>query len=516
MKQMKEIQSVSQLLEYHAEHGENALAVIGEQTSETYGSLNDKAEGLAAALEELGIHKGDRVVVKAENSIDLFIAIFGCLKAGAVFVLVHAKATSHNLNYIIKNCEARALIIEGDISNETPDLIYISISDQLWPGKENIFCFHELLKTTKKRKKIVCLGTDIVTILYTSGSTGYPKGIVETNQAVLFAVRAINQVIHNRKTDRILCGLPVAFDYGLYQVFLAFEAGAALVICKDLSNPLLIPKLLQQYQITGFPLVPSIATALVRTRLLERIELPCLRYITSTGDTLHVEIIERLAAILPHVSIFPMYGLTECKRVSILNPADYERHKTSVGKPLPNTAVYVADEAGNRLYPGEEGELIVLGQHVMKGYWKDEELTHSRFFIDKETGMQALRTNDTFKMDKEGFLYYIARKESLIKSSGHRLGAGEIERVVSQIRGVYEVCAMGIPDPAKGQAVFIAVSISGAEVTKDQIITKFYEYFVEDIALRYVWISNEHLPKTLNGKIDRQALKAIMSKNEER
>jgi acyl-CoA synthetase (AMP-forming)/AMP-acid ligase II len=468
-------------IEYYARLTPNAIAAKDNNNEVTYAELNDNASIFSSYLAVKNVTKGDRIIILGSNCIEFIVAMYGCLKAGVIFIPLNDATTINRREYIKKNSNAKTII--------TPTIVNEALSS-----------YAEL----PKPHHVNISDDDIAFIIYTSGTTGYPKGVIEPHGSVLFAVSSINNVLENNSDDKLLCGLPLSFDYGLYQVFLAFDVGATLILIQNLNHTLSLPKILHENNITGFPLVPSVASALVNSRLLERISLPSLRYITSTGDSFHTDYIDKLLRINSNISIFPMYGLTECKRVSILTPRDYPKHKNSVGKPIPGTFTYLIDSNGSKVKDNQSGVLVVCGKHVMSGYWEDKDETDKRFFIDKESGCRALITNDIFSIDSYGYLYYIGRDDSIIKSNGYRIGVTEVEHVILQLPNVIEVCAFGENAGAKGQSVALHIYNQKRELTIEQVKECFYDYFSDDVVLGRVVFHQEALKKTVNGKLDRR------------
>ena len=501
---------ITEYLEYYAKNTPHALAVKDNASSVTYFKLNQKAERFSKLLINMGVNKCDRIIIIGDNCVEFIIAIYGCLKAGAIFIPLHTSTTKNRIQYIIENSECKVIITTNsetidDIENDITIIPFLN-EDQLY---NNFAVFHKITEKSNNKYKNAVNEDDIAIIIYTSGTTGYPKGVVESHKSIAFSVNSINSVIGNTSKDRILCGLPLSFDYGLYQVFLAFSVGAALILIPDFHNPLSLPRVLAEEKISGFPLVPSVAASLIHSKLLERISLPHLRYITSTGDTFHLEHINKFKELWPNVLIFPMYGLTECKRVSILSPNDYIGHENSVGKPIPGTSAYIVDENGNKLKENETGILIVSGPHVMNGYWRDKAETIKRFFINAENHQNSLITNDIFYMDIDGFLYYVGRDEAIIKSNGYRIGVSEIERIITQLDSVVEVCAIGIEDKERGQIIVLHIYSNDKNLSEDNIRKQFYTYFSRDIVIKTIIFHKKALPKTTNGKLDRRFLAAM-------
>lgn len=508
--QQNKFRILSEYIEFFAQKNGEKTAVIYDNVKLTYCELEKQTNQFAAFISSLDIVPGDRVILKLENSIRFVIAFFGCIKSGLICVPIHPATPNKKLEYIVKNCKASLCItnsridsedelpIRSFIYTEEDDFVSEPIPSYRWNQVMNSKAIYEKREISEKETAV---------IIYTSGTTGDPKGVVEPHENILFVVDAINKELKNSDTDVILCGLPLSFDYGLYQLFLSFSAGATLVLVNDFSVPMAIPKILKDYHITGFPLVPSIAAALLNSRLLDRIQLPDLRYITSTGDIFPLAHIDALKSLLDHVKIFPMYGLTECKRVSILTESENIKYRASVGKPLTGTEVYVIDHDGEKLPPNHIGELVIEGNHVMNGYWEDREETDQKFYFDLDSGKKRLYSGDLFQMNEEGYLYYIGRNELVIKCRGFRVSPIQIENVIYDMKGIKEVCIFGVENEHMGQEITGVVVSEEASITEGDIVTHCKNYLERETIPKNLIISQEPLPKTKNGKIDRQYIK---------
>jgi acyl-coenzyme A synthetase/AMP-(fatty) acid ligase len=343
-------------------------------------------------------------------------------------------------------------------------------------------------------------------LIYTSGSTGTPKGVICPHRQVLFATRAINSVLRNTPNDVILCGLPLSFDYGLYQIFLSFDSGALLVLEPSFQNPLVIPGLLQRWGVTGFPGVPSLFASLLRSGFLARMKFEKLRYLTSTGDVFPEAQMAELESVLPGVYVIPMYGLTECKRVCMWQLGELPRREGSVGKPLSGTSAEVVDEELNIVPAGQVGELVVRGPHLTDGYWNDPQYTADRFRKQKN-GDFLLRTGDLFRKDADGYLYFIGRMTGLIKSHGERISPVELETYLASIKYVVEACAVGVPDTEAGHVLCAFVVASPGNLGSDVVQLKCRQNLRSVLCPKYVFVENNALPRNQNGKIDRAGLR---------
>jgi len=347
---------------------------------------------------------------------------------------------------------------------------------------------------------------DLATIIYTSGTTGNPKGVMLSHLNMVSAINSITQYIQNREDDIIINVLPLSFDYGLYQVLMAFKFGGTVVLEQSFTYPFQIIQRMMEEKVTGFPGVPTIFAILLSLKNPENQELPHLRYITNTAAALPPAHVEQLATLFPHVRIYSMYGLTECKRVSYLPPEDILRKPSSVGFAIPNEEVWIEDENGQRAAPGIVGELVVRGSNVMRGYWGLPEETAQVLKPGKYPGEVVLHTGDLFRTDDDGCLYFIGRKDDMIKSRGERISPKEIEQCLCELEEISEAAVIGIPDDILGQAIVAYVRCSTENKVSEKSVLKHCQENLEDFMVPREVRFIEEFPKNSNGKIDKRAL----------
>lgn len=504
---------VQQFLETAAaQRPEKTALVCGEQRW-TYQQLDEAANRLAHALQSTGVQRGDRVTILLENSAEAVIAIFAALKAGGTFMVLHPGTKPEKLTRLLEDAEPAALVTDAARVRDALHVVAAapSLRCLVWAddaplalhGRLRSLGWSELRAFSAERPACTSIDADLATLIYTSGSTGQPKGVMSTHLNMVTATTSINGYLQNTPEDVILDVLPLAFDYGLYQVMLAFQVCARLVLEKSFAFPTRTVALLEREQVSGLPGVPTLFALLFRYPGLLRRELPALRYITNTGAPLPTSYIERLRATFPQARLFSMYGLTECKRVSYLPPDELDRRPTSVGVAIPNTEVWVAGEKGQRLPPGEVGELVVRGSHVTRGYWRAPELTAHRFRPGPIAGETVLYTGDLFKTDADGFLYFVARKDDVIKTRGEKVGPREVEEAVCRLPGVAEAAVIGVPDSLLGQAISLVVApLDGAPLTERDIRAHCARSLDGFMQPKYVTIV-AGLPHTENGKVDK-------------
>lgn len=498
---MKQI--ILQWLLAQVEQRPDKTAVIFRGERISYKQVYRKAKEVCLWLQKNGIRRGERVIICAKNSDKFIYCIFGVLMNRACFVPVNPKIDKKQFWYILRNCEPDCILTDRNLSEEglleeSPKVKAVSIEE----------CYEEDVMDISLQLFDENEEEDLVAIIYTSGTSRFPKGVVERNRQVVFATTAINQVIKNTNADTILCGLPLSFDYGLYQVFLSFQAGACLVLEEDFSKSMGIPKLLLEYEVTGFPGVPSLFNLLLRSRVLEYCEFPKLRYLTSTGDTFSAGTIKKLKSLLPYVTVYPMYGLTECKRVSIMPYGFDETRPEAVGLPLPGVTTKVVNEQNEEVPRGEIGQLVVDGPNIMDGYWNNFFETAIKYRYVEQEDRVLLYTGDLFRMDEEGYLYFEGRRENFIKSRGFKVSPMEVEQVLYSIEGVNQAAVYGLQDSVLGEKVAATLQIT-KKIDKKYIQKECEGKLQMEKIPNEIRLVRTELPKTINGKVDRKELKRM-------
>jgi long-chain acyl-CoA synthetase len=494
-------------------------ALVCNRKTFTYGELETRANRLASSLIAGGIQRGDRVAVYLENSPEAVISIFAILKAGAVFSVVNPTTKVDKVSHILNNCRAAGLItnrtkldtVSGALAS-APHLHSVWVAGglsatesattkrlvDLTAALENVD-----LSAVPPNKK--CIDIDLAALIYTSGSSGRPKGVMLTHLNIVSAATSITTYLENRSDDIILSVLPLSFDYGLYQVLMAFQVGGTVVLERSFTYPYRIIELLKQEHITAFPIVPTISAVLLQLDLSVH-RFPFLRCITNTAAALPTRHIRQLRDSFPNVKIFSMYGLTECKRVSYLPPEQIDIRATSVGRAMPNEEVYIVDDNGQRVSAGTVGELVVRGSNVMKGYWDSQEETDKVLKPGPLPGEKVLHTGDLFRMDEEGYLYFIGRKDDIIKTRGEKVSPREVEDVLHAMPGVAEAAVIGVPDEVLGAAIKAVIRLQvGVNCTAEQVIDWCSLKLENFMVPKFVDFQGE-LPKISNGKIDKREL----------
>ncbi|HKW62487.1 MAG TPA: AMP-binding protein [Candidatus Acidoferrum sp.] len=510
---------VEELLELSARKTPDKTALVCGERRLTYEELEEQANRLAHALIEHGVSRGDRVAIYLENSVEVVLSIFAVLKAGAVFLVINPTTKPDKLAYILNNCRAVALITNSPKSAAVakPGAPLPFLNTILVAGMNSIPANYARLRTfpldnvfhgdryptLPPPKK--CIDIDLAALIYTSGSTGKPKGVMLTHLNIISAATSITTYLETTPDDVILNVLPLSFDYGLYQVLMAFKVGATIVLERSFTYPYAVIEKLIRERVTGFPLVPTISAILLQLNLQD-FDFSSLRYITNTAAALPTHHILRLRNLFPHVKLYSMYGLTECKRVSYLPPDQIDVRPGSVGRGMPNEEVYIVDDHGHRAGPNVVGELVVRGSNVMKGYWEAPEATDKVLRPGPLPGEFVLYTGDLFRADEEGFLYFVARKDDIIKTRGEKVSPKEVEEVLYRLDGVAEAAVVGMPDEILGQAIKAVITLrEGAQLT-ERDVQRHCSASLEDFMVPKFIEFRASLPKTSSGKISKREL----------
>ena len=478
---------------------ERTFLLDGER-SLTYAQSEAVVKRLASGIASSGVAPGDRVLLISENRLELPLLTLAATQAGAVFSVLSAQITLTSLERIVTQCEPSLIILE----DKRQDLKAACGSTTVWNLDKD---FEEQSRTEPAELPELEGGDALAFLVFTSGSTGMPRGVMLSHANVRFVTQAIQDRLQYRKEDRIGVFLPLSFDYGFYQIFYALMTGAALFIGRpEMSGPEL-PLILARHEISVLPGVPTLFAGLIKRQSWRPVALPKLRLLTNTGDHLPITHIRQLQALFPEVRIFPMYGLTECKRVSILLPGELMAHESSVGRALDGTEVWAESPEGRKLAPGEVGELIIKGPNVGLGYWRSPEETQKRYRIQPD-GSRLLATGDFGAVDAEGFIHFHARSDFMIKHRGHRMSPAEIEEAACRSQ---HVAAAGCIKDEETDQLCLFLSSTNAERPEDAVILAELAETLERAKLPDRLIYLPELPRTANQKVDRKALKAFLA-----
>ncbi len=497
-------------------------ALIHGRERLTYEEVARRTAGLAAGLRQAGLERGDRVGIYLDPSVAQALSIFAASQAGGVFVPINTALFPEQLKHIANDCRITALITTPaklgtlrTVLKEVPSLEFVVAPAGDVPPDTHVpvHCFEEFCASAPGAVPDEGIEKDLAAILYTSGSTGKPKGVMLSHAQIIAGASIVSTYLEITDADRILAVLPFSFDAGLNQLMTAFQQGGTLVLIKFVFAREVVETLLKE-RVTGLAGVPTFWSLLTQpSSTLDRHRFPDLRYITNTGGAMPQSVLATLRQRLATTRIFLMYGLTEAFRSTYLPPEELDRRPTSMGKAIPDTEILVIHESGRLCAPGEIGELVHRGPTVSMGYWGKPELTAEVLrphpLLPPELGdtERVAFSGDLVKMDEDGFLYFVGRRDNMIKSSGFRISPTEVEEALMQSGVLREAAVVGIPDAVLGQSIkALVVAREGmaadSEALRAACATQLPAYMVP----KTIEILDA-LPKTTSGKVDYPSLR---------
>ncbi len=506
-----------------ADRSSQAVALHDGDTATCYGDLAADIRRFAFGLAALGVARGERVAVFLEKRNETVIASFGAPAQGAVFVPINPLLKADQVAYILRDCGVRVLVTSGArLPSLTaalvgcPELKHLIIVGPAVPdrppGAVAVHSWGAVLDAPPHSLHRV-IDTDVVSILYTSGSTGQPKGVVLSHRNMVAGAKSVASYLENRSDDVLLAALPLSFDAGFSQLTTAFHVGASVVLLNYLL-PKDVVKAVAVHGVTGLTAVPPLWIQLTQVTWPDGAG-DRLRYFANTGGRMPLETLTRLRAALPKAKPYLMYGLTEAFRATYLPPEEVDRRPDSIGKAIPNSEILVLRPDGSPCAPDEPGELVQRGALVAQGYWNDADKTAERFraLPGRDPALVlpeiAVFSGDTVRRDTDGFLYFIGRHDEMIKSSGYRISPNEVEEVMYATQLVGECAAFGVPHPSLGQAIMVVFTANDApsfDLAKLQALCR--ERMPAYMVPANFDMRDGPLPRNANGKIDRKALSA--------
>ena len=477
-------------------------AVVAEDETLTYDELLDRSSRIASFLQDEGLERGDRVALFLDNTAAAPAALFGTLLAGGVFMVINPQTKADKLAYVLGDSEARFIFADAALA----ELAEGGRSNT--PSVERVISTHELPglleASSPDPSPAPTIPSDLAALIYTSGSTGQPKGVMMTHDSMVFAAGSIAQYLRLSRDDRIIGLLPLAFDYGLYQLLMAIRIGGSVVLERSFAFPAKTLKRVDDEQVTVFPGVPTVFATLLGMK--QRLPHPSVRRVTNTAAALPPSFHDGLHEVFPNALIFRMYGLTECKRVSYLEPELVDKKPTSVGRPIPGTEAFVLDEQGRHVAPGETGILHVRGPHVMAGYWNLPDQTAHMLKEGPLPGERMLCTHDHFMIDEDGFLYFVGRTDDIIKTRGEKVSPIEVENALHSIPGIGQAAVIGVPDETLGEAIRAFVVLEEGEALSEQEIIRACRERLENFMVPREVVLLDELPQTDTGKVRKKSL----------
>ncbi|MEZ5987790.1 MAG: acyl-CoA ligase (AMP-forming), exosortase A system-associated [Planctomycetota bacterium] len=513
---------VHDLVEHAADRDAGAPALADKARALSYGELATAVRAAAGGLLGLGLGREERVAIWLDKRVETVVAMFGAAAAGGVYVPVNPLLRPPQVAYILRDCGVRVLVTSPErLAMLAPELedpgalaavVLVGDGDPggVFGGLERRG-WDELLAAGPGRAPRALTDADMTAILYTSGSTGMPKGVVLSHRNVVTGGKSVSSYLGNRADDRILAVLPLSFDAGMSQLTTGFCVGAQVVLLNYLLARDVV-RACTRHRITGLTCVPPLWMKLVQEDWPAETAAE-LRYFANTGGHMPRTTLDRLRAIFANARPYLMYGLTEAFRSTYLDPDEVDRRPDSIGKAIPNAEVLVVRPDGTECAPGEVGELVHRGALVSLGYWNAPELTAIRFkpAPGRPDGVPttelAVWSGDLVRRDEDGFLYFVGRNDDMIKTSGYRVSPSEVEEAVLHTGLVREAAAIGVPDEELGQVIVVlAVPAEAGPFDPAPVLEACRKRLPLYMVPKEVQARAE-LPRNANGKIDRPRLK---------
>lgn len=505
------------LIEDRARSHPDSPALTYKQQTLTYGELWAQVRSAAAGFGGLGVAGGQRVAVFLDKRIETVTSIYGSTAAGAAVVPLNPLLRPHQLGHILRDCAVRLLVttperlalIRGELAScptiEAIVLVGHRIDEADVRAHYRVYSWQQLLESRSTAERCESSGNDIAVIIYTSGSTGRPKGVMLSHANAI--ATSLQGYLGNTAEDVILVALPLSFDAGFCQLTLTFAVGAHAV----LMNYLLagdVPRLCAKHRVTGITCVAPLWIQILEQKWPEQAK-ASLRYVASTGGRMPKTIVEKLREVFPSATTFLMYGMTEAFRSTYLDPAEVDRRPDSIGKAVPTAEILVVRPDGSSCDPGEEGELVHRGgPHVALGYWNDPDRTAERFRPIPGRGEpeRAVWSGDRVVMDDDGFIYFIGRRDEMIKTSGYRISPTEVEEVAYATGLVRDAVAFGVEDETLGQRIRLVVAPAVSDFDADVLLADMKSRVPRYMVPGSVVVLGA-LPRSPNGKFDRNLIR---------
>ena len=497
--------TISQLLENRARELGNRPFILSEEKTYSYAEMNEYAVRVAANLSQLGVRKGDKIVLLMGNCMEFLFAFLGAGSIGAVVVPVNPVLKPDEITYIIGNSDAETLIavpefepLFSEFQKAAPTLKRVIVTGET---AVRAMSFARLLEPVDASPNQAAGPKDEASLIYTSGTTGMPKGVILTHSNYVWNARMLMHAVDVTEADRFFCVLPLFHvNAQVVSVLTPLMAGASTVLMKKF-NPFAILPMIEQYRVTVLSAVPTIYNVMARMPHAESFDIDSIRIFASGAAPLPEETY-RLVRNVFKKELIMGYGLSEATCASAVANSRDPIKWDSVGSPLPYTQIRLVNHEGKDVPPGEIGEILISGPAVMKGYYKNPEATAAVL----KNGW--LYTGDLGRFDEEGYLFIVGREKDVIIRGGLNIYPQQVENVISQLRGVEECCVVGVDEPRWGQEVLAVIKRGdGAELTEEEVLRYCRERLAQYKCPRHVRFVDS-LPKTATGKIKKNELAA--------
>ena len=490
------------------------VAIVGDDRRIRYAEFWDEAQRFAQALRARGLRAGERVAILLPNRIEAAVACYGCWLAGGIAAPLNVQGRARDFQAWLRHCDARHVVYEHSHTDATDAIAAVDASSESapiksapierWPlGAEHPLCpppaDDAALVDVDAAERIAA--DDVALILYTSGTTGAPKGVTLTHGNLLANASAVVRYLGLSERDSVLSILAFYYAYGASVLHTHLISGGGVVLAQNLLFPHLLMDTIARERITGFSGVPSTYALLLERVRLGDYDLSSLRYLTQAGGAMSPTLTRRMRATLPNARLFVMYGQTEAtSRLTWLPPERLDEKPGSVGIPIDGVELRIAREDGSDAATGEPGEVRVRGANVMRGYWNNPEATATVLHDG------WLRTGDMGHLDADGYLYLAGRRSDMIKTGAHRVHPNDIEDVIVELAGVSEAAVVGIDDDVLGQVIKAFIVAPGLPLRSENMVKAHCRERLASYKIPREIEFVSALPRTASGKVRRAAL----------
>jgi acyl-CoA ligase (AMP-forming) (exosortase A-associated) len=484
-----------------AERDGDRPAIVERARVTDYQSLRSRAAAVGSGLIAAGVEPNDRVGIFLERGSDAAAALFGVAAAGGIAVIINETLRTRQIEHILTHGGVAALLTSSELLDRQPrpiatDAAILRMAEIPQSGEMELY---------------PRVGPDIAEIIYTSGSTGLPKGVAITHANLWAGTRAVTSYLGIRNDDRIASLLPFSFDYGCNQLLCSVATGATLVV-KRSQIPQQIIATLHRERVTVLAAVPPLWLRLLQVASFVETPVPSLRVMTNTGGRLPSEAVTKLRSAYPHVHLFLMYGLTEAFRATYLPPEEVDRRPGSIGKAIPGSEILVLREDLTGCAENEVGELVQRGPTVAAGYWADPEATARVFRPNplRPSGApeseRVVFSGDLVRRDAEGYLYFVGRRDRMIKTLGFRVSPDEVAEALYASKEIAEAVIDAEPDEERGQHIvaYVVLMPDGSVDRLKAFCRRELPRHMEPTRIEV----RSALPRTSSGKHDTGATRA--------
>jgi amino acid adenylation domain-containing protein len=484
----------------------------------TFGQLGEAVDRFAGWLYAHGIRAGDRVGVHVQKSPEEIVAVLAAARIGAVWVNLSVHWSARQVRDQAEDCGMRLLVVNPRracelMKEDWPESLekLVVLGEGAVDGDPSRWVAWSEAAALLPARHTFPIETDLAAICYTSGSTGRPKGVMLSHRNFVAATQIVADYLGNDETDRLLSVLPCCFNYGFLQILTMLLVGGS-VLLQRVTMPAELAAALSRGDITGVAAVPSIWTPLA-AHLAETGEtFPNLRYVTNAGGKCPDAVLAQLPALFPGAAVYLMYGMTETIRATYLDPELFESKRGAMGRPTRNTEIFIVDADGKPVPRGEPGELVQRGPTLAMGYWGRPDATEEKFRPCPGLGSQErfCWSGDIVREDEDGVLWFVGRRDFMIKSNGVRISPSEVEEVVHHFPGIVHAVAFGAPDPVAGQAVEVAIEVGEGGIDLAELRRFCRTRLPGYLQPRQLHLWPGRMPTTGNGKIDIKGVAATL------